>query len=127
MASEATPAPLYQDQFVEIYADHLSIKTYYFPFGQDTRVDLPSESGTVSFATDRDLGFTWKDKKSWGMAFNNVWWALDFGREFRQRHLGIVITVGDHRFRKGFSVEKEEAALKVLDSLLPRTKHPQSS
>ena len=26
-----------QDKFVEIYADHLCIKSYYFPLGRETR------------------------------------------------------------------------------------------
>jgi Zn-finger protein len=35
--------------------------------------------------------------------------------------LGIVISMAGESFRKGFSVEDSEAALKVLESLLPRT------
>jgi hypothetical protein len=36
-------------------------------------------------------------------------------------YLGIVISVAGESFREGFSVEDSEAALKVLESLLPRT------
>ncbi|CAE6947287.1 unnamed protein product [Symbiodinium natans] len=118
--------PLYKDKFVEIYSDHMQIKSYYFPLGREKRVDIPSQpshSGAVSFATDRDLDFTWLDWKAWGMAPNNVWWASDRrrGSVGRHRNLGIVVTVGKERIRKGFSVEDDQAALKVLDGLLPRT------
>ena len=109
---------LYKDKFVEIYSDHLSIKCFYFPFAGLKRVDIGPE---VSFATDQDLGFTWKDRKTWGMALNNVWWALDWSREIPGRRRGIVLTVGQETFRKGFSVEDEESATRVLASLLSKT------
>ena len=114
---------LYQDKFVEIYADHIKIKSYYAPVFRSKRINIGKECG-VSFATDEELGFTKIDRKGWGMALNNVWWALDMRREFifgGPKHLGIVITVGRDTFRKGFSVEDGEAALKVLESLLPKT------
>ena len=114
---------LYQDKFVEIYADHIKIKSYYAPVFRSKRINIGKECG-VSFATDEELGFTKVDRKGWGMALNNVWWALDMRREFifgGPKQLGIVITVGRDTFRKGFSVEDGEAALKVLESLLPRT------
>ncbi|CAE6947246.1 unnamed protein product [Symbiodinium natans] len=53
--------PLYKDKFVEIYSDHM-----------DKRVEIPSRSGEVSFATDRDLDFTFLDLKVWGMAPNSA-------------------------------------------------------
>ncbi|CAE7873812.1 unnamed protein product [Symbiodinium sp. KB8] len=120
-----TRAPLYKDKFVEIYADHLCIKSYYFPLGREKRVDIPSDNGGVSFATDKDLELTWLDWKGWGMAPNNVWWASDSQRRNvgGRRNLGIVITVGNERVRKGFSVEDDKAALKVLEMLLPRTQY----
>ena len=119
----AENVPLYQDRFVDICADHIRIKSYYFPFAHDKRIDI-GNGGKVSFATDQELDFSKLDRKAWGMALNNVWWALDMKREFLfggPKHLGIVITVGGDRFRKGFSVEDGETALKVLESLLPKT------
>ena len=113
----------YQDKFVEIYADHIKIKSYYAPVFRSKRINIGKECG-VSFATDEELGFTKVDRKGWGMALNNVWWALDMRREFifgGPKHPGIVITVGRDTFRKGFSVEDGEVAVKVLESLLPRT------
>lgn len=118
------PAPLYQDQFVDICQDHLNIKRYYFPFGQEKRITIGPGSG-VSFATDRELG-----QKVWGMTLNNVWWALDWSRDpglgARRRRLGVVITVRDETFRKGFSVEDEAAALRALKSVVPRTGQEQT-
>eukprot|EP00438_Fugacium_kawagutii_P016356 Skav228398 [mRNA] locus=scaffold1911:169021:169389:+ [translate_table: standard] len=121
--ADCDAAPLYQDKFVEISADHLRIKCYYFPFGQDKVITI---SDGVSFATDQELSFGNMDRKAWGMALNNVWWAQDMRRDFLfggPKHLGIVITVGKETFRKGFSVEDGESALKVLESVLPRTGH----
>ena len=114
---------LYQDKFVDIFADHITIKSYYFPFCNDKRIEIGNDA-QVSFATDQELNFTKLDRKAWGMALNNVWWAPDMMREFifgGPRHLGIVISVAGERFRKGFSVEDSDAALKVLESVLPRT------
>ncbi|CAE7389460.1 unnamed protein product [Symbiodinium natans] len=121
----AAALPLYQDKFVEIFDDHLRIKSYYFPFGKAKVINIPSVSGAVSFSTDRDLDFSLWDWKVWGMALNNVWWAPDWQRcsLSGNRNLGIVITVEHERFRKGFSVEDATAALKVLEELLPRTEH----
>ena len=119
----AASVALYQDKFVEIYADHIKIKSYYAPVFRSKRINIGKGNG-VSFATDEELGFTKIDRKGWGMALNNVWWALDMRRDFifgGPKHPGIVITVGRDTFRKGFSVEDGEAALKVLESLLPKT------
>ena len=119
----AASVALYQDKFVEIYSDHIKIKSYYAPVFRSKRINIGKERG-VSFATDEELGFTKVDRKGWGMALNNVWWALDMKREFifgGPKHPGIVITVGRDAFRKGFSVEDGEVAVKVLESLLPRT------
>ncbi|CAK9021585.1 C2H2-type domain-containing protein [Durusdinium trenchii] len=113
----ATSMALYQDKFVEIYADHIKIKSYYAPVFRSKRINIGKEC-RVSFATDEELGFTKVDRKGWGMALNNVWWALDMRREFifgGPKHPGIVITVGRDTFRKGFSVEDGEAAVKVLE------------
>lgn len=128
--TEADPspplAPLYQDKFVDIYQDHLNIKCFYFPFGWERRIAIGPGAG-VSFTTDRELGFRWRDRKAWGMALNNVWWARDWVRDpvlnlgGPPRHLGVVLKVGAEPFRKGFSVEDEAAALRALESVLPRT------
>mmetsp|Transcript_11572 Transcript_11572/g.12759 ORF Transcript_11572/g.12759 Transcript_11572/m.12759 type:complete len:120 (+) Transcript_11572:93-452(+) len=75
--ADCDAAPLYQDKFVEISADHLRIKCYYFPFGQDKVITI---SDGVSFATDQELSFGNMDRKAWGMALNNVWWAQDMRR-----------------------------------------------
>ncbi|CAK9100016.1 unnamed protein product [Durusdinium trenchii] len=116
--TEADPspplAPLYQDKFVDIYQDHLNIKCFYFPFGWERRIAIGPGAG-VSFTTDRELGFRWRDRKAWGMALNNVWWARDWVRDpvlnlgGPPRHLGVVLKVGAEPFRKGFSVEDEAA------------------
>ena len=119
----AASVALYQDKFVEIYEDHIKIKSYYAPVFRSKRINIGKDC-RVSFATDEELGFTKVDRKGWGMALNNVWWALDMKREFifgGPKHPGIVITVGRDAFRKGFSVEDGEVAVKVLESLLPRT------
>lgn len=110
-------AALYEDRFVEIHSDHLLIKRYYFPFGQKKKVDLGSD---VSFRTDLELGLDFFEKKGWGMATNNIWWAQDVCREFSGRHTSIVVTVGQQRFRKGFSVE-DHVAIKLLEELVPKT------
>lgn len=64
------------------------------------------------------------------MTLNNVWWALDWSRDpglgARRRRLGVVITVRDETFRKGFSVEDEAAALRALKSVVPRTGQEQT-
>ncbi|CAE7910476.1 unnamed protein product [Symbiodinium necroappetens] len=126
MAPQAASEKLYHDKFVDIYSDHLCIKSYYFPFGKEKRIEIPfNNHGELSFTTDRDLGFTLLDWKAWGSSVNKVWWALDWTRRplGSGRNVGIIITVGNETFRKGFSVEDATAALKVLEALLPRTEH----
>eukprot|EP00439_Symbiodinium_sp_Y106_P047348 s4598_g6.t1 len=81
MAPEAASGKLYHDKFVDIYSDHLCIKSYYFPFGKEKRIEIPfNNNGELSFTTDRDLGFTLLDWKAWGSSVNKVWWALDWTR-----------------------------------------------
>ena len=41
MAPEAASGKLYHDKFVDIYSDHLCIKSYYFPFGKEKRIEIP--------------------------------------------------------------------------------------
>ncbi|CAE7230355.1 unnamed protein product [Symbiodinium pilosum] len=116
----AASAPLYQDKFVQIFADHISIKSYYFPFCRGRTINIGD--APVSWTTDKELGLGMVDRKGWGMGLNNIWWAPDRVREWPMgpRHLCIVITVEGDTFRKGFSVEDDEAALRALESVLPR-------
>ena len=110
-------AALYSDRFVEIFEDHLQIKGYYFPFGAKKRVDLKEG---VTFRTDAELGLHFFEKKGWGLATNNIWWAQDRCREFSGRHQSVVVTVKQQRFRKGFSVE-DDVAIELLSELVKRT------
>ena len=51
----AASVALYQDKFVEIYADHIKIKSYYAPVFRSKRINIGKEC-RVSFATDEGTG-----------------------------------------------------------------------
>ena len=81
MAPEAASGKLYHDKFVDIYSDHLCIKSYYFPFGKEKRIEIPfNNNGELSFTTDRDLGFTLLDWKAWGSSVNKATRRLNGSR-----------------------------------------------
>ena len=84
MAPQAASEKLYHDKFVDIYSDHLCIKSYYFPFGKEKRIEIPfNNHGELSFTTDKDLGFTLLDWKAWGSSVNKAARPLRMGSSLK--------------------------------------------
>eukprot|EP00584_Thalassiosira_punctigera_P000972 CAMPEP_0172538440 /NCGR_PEP_ID=MMETSP1067-20121228/9830_1 /TAXON_ID=265564 ORGANISM="Thalassiosira punctigera, Strain Tpunct2005C2" /NCGR_SAMPLE_ID=MMETSP1067 /ASSEMBLY_ACC=CAM_ASM_000444 /LENGTH=88 /DNA_ID=CAMNT_0013323941 /DNA_START=61 /DNA_END=324 /DNA_ORIENTATION=+ len=80
--TETDSHKLYEDKFVALTKDALTLKTYYFPTFASKTIPL-DDIERIRIGTDPELGLKspWK-KKSWGMAFSNVWWACRMGREY---------------------------------------------
>lgn len=110
-----SPIPLYKDQFVEVYPDHLLLKTYYFPTGADKRV--PLERIQHVFYRRQACVNDFFVAKDWGMTVTPVWWALDWQRHLKHLHFNVVVDTG-HWVRKGFSVVDVNAFLNALQPLL---------
>mmetsp|Transcript_28063 Transcript_28063/g.59244 ORF Transcript_28063/g.59244 Transcript_28063/m.59244 type:complete len:122 (-) Transcript_28063:356-721(-) len=110
MADSSKP-PQYNDKYITLTNTTLILKTYYFPIGTSKIIPL-SNIERIWIGTDPELGLQsiWK-KKSWGMAFSNVWWNCRFGREFDTNNdHNFVVALKDHTtWRCGFSVEDPEA------------------
>ena len=109
---------LYEDKFVSIFKDHLLIKWYVFPFASSKRIDF---TPALTVTTDKALKYSAKDYKVWGTAliFNNVWWACDCSRfSSNPTYLNIVCSIENDGVPKGFSIERPESALPVLEKVL---------
>eukprot|EP00565_Helicotheca_tamesis_P005109 CAMPEP_0185727858 /NCGR_PEP_ID=MMETSP1171-20130828/3420_1 /TAXON_ID=374046 /ORGANISM="Helicotheca tamensis, Strain CCMP826" /LENGTH=109 /DNA_ID=CAMNT_0028396497 /DNA_START=174 /DNA_END=503 /DNA_ORIENTATION=+ len=94
----------------------LTIKRYYFPSGQSKTIQLESIK-RVWEGNDPDLGLGFLTKKSWGIAFSNVWWSCNMGREFRKNDNNFVVST-DEKFRYGFSVVDREKVRSALASFM---------
>lgn len=73
--------PIFSNNFVQCYSDHLVIDLYYFPYGSKTVQYKDIQS--CQLLKIKDLGiFKWK---TWGMALSSIWWHADvhrFSREY---------------------------------------------
>lgn len=110
---------LYEDRFITVTSDALTIKRYFFPHGASKTIPAASIE-RVWRGTDPELGLNLFRKKTWGLALSNVWWALCAGREFNNDEYNFVVATQDaSRFRHGFSVEDPAAASTALESIVP--------
>uniref|UniRef100_A0A7E4VJR8 PH domain-containing protein n=1 Tax=Panagrellus redivivus TaxID=6233 RepID=A0A7E4VJR8_PANRE len=105
---------LYQDSFVDLYADELIVKAYYFPYG-----DKSISTKHIRHVYYRQQAF-FHDlfvTKDWGMTITPVWWARDFRRHIRigkqTVDFNVVIDTGSS-IKKGFSVKNIVAFLNAL-------------
>ena len=100
---------LYEDKYVRITEEGITIRRYYFPTFQSKFVPW---SAIKCFRLEPVNFFK---SKGWGMGLSNVWWALDLGRQFsREQRKFCSITVSSEgskcklckcmcKPRKGFS------------------------
>lgn len=110
----------YEDQYVTVTEDSLTIKKYYFPHAASKTIPASSVV-RVWHGSDAELGLSFFRKKTWGLALSNVWWAFAFFREFNDDKNNFVISTRDQSpFRHGFSVENPEAARVALENLVGR-------
>ena len=83
MEKERSPIPLFANQFVRCYADHLLILLYYFPYG-NKKIFYHNIQSTKLVPMDQ-LGFF--QVKMWGMALSPIWWHCDWKRQTRKSAL----------------------------------------
>lgn len=97
---------LYEDKYVRITEEGVTIRRYFFPTFQSTTVPW---SAIKCFQLE-PVNFL--KSKGWGMGLSNVWWAMDLGRQFsRQQRKFCSISVSSEgrkckcglNPRKGFS------------------------
>jgi hypothetical protein len=89
--------PLYEDEYVRLDESCVTLKLYYFPFGDNTIARQSIQSVEVL----DNPGFF--DTKMWGMALSNVWWAFGWKLNLEPpKKLMIIKTNDDELIRKGF-------------------------
>mmetsp|Transcript_40203 Transcript_40203/g.102939 ORF Transcript_40203/g.102939 Transcript_40203/m.102939 type:complete len:140 (-) Transcript_40203:596-1015(-) len=116
------PAVLYEDSFVRVSESDVAVKRFFFPFGT-RKVIAGADVASVQNAATLDVLRIGQCKR-WGMALNNIWWALDWQRDDfgcgKSRYVSVVVTLkpGHGCFRYGFSVEDEAAAQQALQQML---------
>eukprot|EP00193_Tetraselmis_chui_P000647 CAMPEP_0177754676 /NCGR_PEP_ID=MMETSP0491_2-20121128/2136_1 /TAXON_ID=63592 /ORGANISM="Tetraselmis chuii, Strain PLY429" /LENGTH=134 /DNA_ID=CAMNT_0019270075 /DNA_START=305 /DNA_END=706 /DNA_ORIENTATION=+ len=122
------PEILYEDKFVRVTETDVAIKKYYFPLA--LRKVIPGMD-IESVQNAQTLGVLKMGQcKRWGMALNNIWWALDWGRDDfgcgKSKHVSVVVTSSRKAcFRCGFSVEDEDKAREAFQKML-RAVSPQA-
>jgi hypothetical protein len=103
---------LYSDQLVEVFADGIRFKTYYFPFG----------SKFILFSLVR----SWERKPStlsngkwrlWGSGDFKTWFPLDWLRPGRDAI--FFLTLATQKTRIGFTVENTEKFLAAVKAKVP--------
>lgn len=119
IAPEAHNVVLYEDKFVKLTREMLYIYKYFFPLGNQKMIPL-SEITHVWLGTDPELSLHFFKKKTWGVAFSDVWWAFCPLREANNDANNIVVKSSNSGFfRHGFTVERSDEALAALREVLP--------
>ena len=113
MSKTASEGVLYDDGFVTLTDNSLILKVYYFPFATSKTIPL-EDIDRIWVGTDPALGLEhWWKRKTWGMPFSNVFWALHSGREFSSasnNEYNFVVSFKSWSMtRSGFSVENPKA------------------
>uniref|UniRef100_A0A914Z383 Uncharacterized protein n=1 Tax=Panagrolaimus superbus TaxID=310955 RepID=A0A914Z383_9BILA len=105
---------LYSDKFVELYAEKLVIKTYYFPIGTNKHISI-KDIRCIYYKKQED---TILCTKGWGMAIT-VWWGCDMKRQFpstKTNFYNVALDTGTF-IKQGFSVVDIHKFLRVIRSL----------
>jgi hypothetical protein len=113
-----TETILYYDRYVSLTENTLTVHKYHFPFGTPKTIDRSDVA---------DLKVTemkWYETKTWGMAFSNVWWALDWSRN--NPFVGTNgtaarsarVQVNGERFATGFSVENRDEFMRCYKNVV---------
>lgn len=76
---------LYEDKSCILSTSGITIKHYYFPFGQSKNIRW-EEVQSVELV---DPGFM--EKKYWGMGLSKVWWNMDYSRQPTREHPAVII------------------------------------
>jgi len=100
---------IYEDKFIVISSSSLNIKRYYLT-GASKIIPTASIS-QVWRGNDEALGLNCFKKKTMGLAFSDVWWALRWGREFDtddSKNMVVKTRDNSEAFRHGFSVERPD-------------------
>ena len=97
---------LYEDRYITLTDQGVTIKWYYFPIGKAKHI---AWGEVKAFRYEPINLFT---SKGWGMGFSNVWWASDVVRQFscnQAKFLSLTVSNEGRRckcnIRKGFSCE----------------------
>ena len=77
--------PIFSNDFVKCYSDHLVINLYYFPYGNKTIKYKDIQS--CEFLRMKDLNIF--KCKNWGMALSPIWWHCDLRRFSREYYILI--------------------------------------
>mmetsp|Transcript_13462 Transcript_13462/g.38224 ORF Transcript_13462/g.38224 Transcript_13462/m.38224 type:complete len:137 (-) Transcript_13462:169-579(-) len=121
-ASPSDDQLLYEDGFVRIDRRALHLRNYYFPLCTSKRIaadDIASVKEAAALGVDG-----WLETKVWGMALNNIWWALDWARYkslfgIQGGNTSFVVECKRSKmFRHAFSVKDVAAARRALDKLV---------
>jgi hypothetical protein len=87
---------LYEDNYVCLDESSVTLKLYYFPFGDITI----SRENIKDIQTLENPGFF--ETKMWGMALSSVWWAFGWKMNIEDPKKLFVIKTNDDWVGKGF-------------------------
>ncbi|KAJ2799121.1 hypothetical protein H4R20_004554, partial [Coemansia guatemalensis] len=125
-AASSHPQVLYEDEYLKVTEEAITVKRYYFPtFGWRT---IPwRQVEWVKLASQTNVG--WLQLKVWGIGFGRIWWncnmrLFDIGRSRNGGRLvnglsdilagNIVIKVKEAWIWPGSFVENPDAAMAAI-------------
>jgi hypothetical protein len=104
---------IYSDELVDVFADGIRFKTYYFPLGQ-AKFILFSQVRSW----EQRPSTLWNGKwRLWGTGDFQTWFPLDWLRPGRDAIFFLTLTTQPTRI--GFTVENSDKFLAVLKSKVP--------
>ncbi|KAJ2745638.1 hypothetical protein GGI20_002021 [Coemansia sp. BCRC 34301] len=124
----AASTSLYEDKYLVVTADGITVRRYYFPLMEDKFIRWED----IEYVkTAQELEVKWYAIKEWGMALGNIWWncASRFvkcpprdgwgfnGMDYILR-TNIVIKVRNSSTRPGSFVEHRDDAMAAIASLV---------
>lgn len=102
---------LYEDKFVKITDNDLTIFWYYFPFGNNKIISLKD----IKNIELEELTLLKGKYKLWGMNLNLIWFAMDFKRPKRHNFISIDTT---KKIKPAFTSDKTEEIYNILKAKL---------
>ncbi|KAL6048420.1 hypothetical protein QOT17_021055 [Balamuthia mandrillaris] len=110
LAAGSSSRVLYEDKYLRLDEEKLTLFWYYFPTGTSRTIPL-SQVKSVTKAEDLDL--SWFAYKTWGQGVCNIWWS--WGNRWSASN--VVVEVHEDWLRKGTSVEDADQLLFLLSKL----------